>query len=58
MNMGEAIQAMEADQFVLDTLGEEFSKCYLKAKKNYIKQKVKEMENELPTKVRDALLAW
>ena len=31
---------------------------YLKAKKNYIRQKVKEMENELPTKVRDALLAW
>ena len=27
------IQAMEADQFVLDTLGEEFSRCYLKAKK-------------------------
>lgn len=33
VNMGEAIQAMEADQFVLDTLGEEFSRCYLKAKK-------------------------
>ena len=33
VNMGEAIQAMEADQVVLDTLGEEFSRCYLKAKK-------------------------
>ena len=32
--------------------------AYLKAKKNHIRQKVKEMENELPTKVRDALLAW
>ena len=31
--MGEAIKAMEADPFVLNVLGEEYSKCYLKAKK-------------------------
>lgn len=33
VNMGEAIKAMEADPFVLNVLGEEYSKCYLKAKK-------------------------
>ena len=32
--------------------------AYLKAKKDYIRQKVEEMENELPIKVKDALLAW
>lgn len=32
--------------------------AYLKAKKDYIRQKVEEMENELPIKVRYALLAW
>ena len=32
--------------------------AYLKVKKDYIRQKVEEMENELPIKVRDALLAW
>lgn len=42
---------------VYDTV-EEASDVYLKAKRNYIKQKVESMENELPDKVKEALLAW
>ena len=42
---------------VYDTV-EEASDVYLKEKRDYIKQKVESMENELPDKVKEALLAW
>ena len=42
---------------VYDTV-EEASNVYLKEKRDYIKQKVESMENELPDKVKEALLAW
>lgn len=37
---------------------DEASDVYMKEKRKYIRQKVKEMGNELPTKVKNALLAW
>ena len=42
---------------VYDTV-EEASDVYLKEKRDYIKHKVESMENELPDKVKEALLAW
>ena len=42
---------------IYDTV-EEASDVYLKEKRDYIKQKVESMKNELPDKVKEALLAW
>lgn len=42
---------------VYDTV-EEASNVYLKSKRDYIRQKVESMKNELPDKVKEALLSW
>ena len=42
---------------VYDTV-EEASDTYLRSKRHYIRKKVESMENELPDKVKEALLSW